>query len=151
MSNSRWRASARRNSVPPVRSLARLVIKPPQHGVLETVPKLVAGAHRIGEGVKGEQDQVLHGLNLAGEIADDRRVVQVAALGDLRHGQMVLDDQAQGVGLGAVQSQPAGDAQGDLAADFLVVPGAKGLARSRAGAAPGKERKAFSTLREISA
>jgi hypothetical protein len=85
ISNSRWRASARRNSVPPAKHLAGLVVELPEHRVLEPVPQLVARAHGIGEGVKGQQNQVFGGLDLPGEILDDRRIVQVAALGDLSH------------------------------------------------------------------
>ena len=62
---------------------------------------------------------------------------------------MVLDHQPQGVGLGAVQPQPPGDAQGDGAADLLVVSGAEGFAGIVQEESQVKQKNVFDLLRDL--
>ena len=60
--------------------LHRFVEKQQQQRILETVPQLVARAERVGKRVEREQLQMLGVLNLRGEVANNRGVVQVATL-----------------------------------------------------------------------
>ena len=75
-----------------------------------------------------EQLQVFRALHLRGEIADDGRVVQVAALRNLAHRQVMLDDQPQRVAGGTVEAQAPGHVQRQSAANFGMAAGARGLA-----------------------
>ena len=78
--------------------LQGLVVQRAEQQVFEAVPELVAGGLGIGKGVQGEQGQRFGRLHLLGELPDDRRVIQVAPLGDAGHEQVVLDDAAAGSG-----------------------------------------------------
>jgi len=98
--------------------LVGFVVKPPEEGILESVPGLVAGRQRIGHGMQGEHAQVFHGLDEVGKVADDGGVLQVAALGEVSHGEVMFDEEPQGMGGGAVQVQASGDFNGDLAANL---------------------------------
>ena len=109
--------------------LHRFVVEQQQQRILEPVPQLVAGAERVGHRVEREQFQVLGALNLRGKIADDGRVVQIAALGNLAHGQVMLDDQSQRVRGGAVEVETSRDPLRQLAADLGMSAGARGFAR----------------------
>ena len=104
------------------------VVKRPEQLILEPVPELVAGGLGIHEGVQRQEREVLEGLDLLGKIPDHGRVIQVAALGNARHEQVMLDHQAQGMRGGAVQAEAPRHAHGQFAADFLVLAGVIGLA-----------------------
>src|SRR5688572_14900450 len=71
------------------------VVKLPEEGILKAVPELVAGGHGIRERVESQHAQIFRRLNLRREVADYRGVFQVTPLGDGRHGEMMLDEQAQ--------------------------------------------------------
>jgi len=73
--------------------------------ILKTIPQLGAGPLGIGERVQRQHHQVLGGLNLRGETPNDTRIVNVAALRDLDHGEVMLNDEAKRVGCGAVEPQ----------------------------------------------
>ena len=105
-----------------------LAMQRPKQVILETVPELVAGRERVGEGEQREQEQSFRRLHLLGEVADDERVIQVASLGKTRHEQMVFDHDPQRVRGHAVELQPPGHAVGELAAEFRVLAVAGGLA-----------------------
>src|SRR5207244_10765060 len=60
-----------------------------------SIPELVTGSLGIGQRVKRKHDQVFPGLHLSGEVADDGRIFQIAALRDLRHCQVMLDERSE--------------------------------------------------------
>src|SRR5882762_7836637 len=78
--------------------------------------------------MEGQHNQVLPRLHLSREVADDCRIFQVAALRSLRHSQVMLDEQAERMTGDAVEPESARDSQGQLRADFGVVPARKRLA-----------------------
>ena len=101
------------------------VVELPKQRVLEPVPQFAARRLCVGEAVQGEHVQVFRRLNLAGEVADHPRVIQIALLRHLGHGQVMLDHQAQGMGGRPVQAQTPGRSQGQLPAGqsmFAFVP-----------------------------
>lgn len=75
-----------------------------------------------------EHPQVVRRLEDAGEVADDRRVIEIAALRNHRHRQMLFDQDAQRVRGGTIEVQALGDAQRDLGADIGVITGVQRLA-----------------------
>ena len=76
-----------------------------------------------------QKDQIFRRLNFASQRIDHERIIQVPPLGNLRHDQMVFDQKAKHMGLGAIQAEAAGYADRHLAADLFMVSGAKSLAR----------------------
>ena len=102
--------------------LRGLVKEPAQEGILEPVPEVGAGAEGIGERVQGEHPQGFERLDLVGEGADYSWVIEIAALGDLRHEQVVLDQPAQGLGVGGVQAQPFGRMRGQPCPGGGMIP-----------------------------
>src|SRR5271169_1887054 len=96
--------------------------------VFEAVPQLVAGGLGIDKGVQGEHGQGFGRLDLLGELPDDRRVIQIAALGDTGHLQVELDHEVQGLGSCLVEVEAFRGAQGQFAAYFGVVAVAVRLA-----------------------
>src|SRR5439155_26696839 len=70
-----------------------------QQRIFKPVPQLVARAERVGKGMESEQPEVLSALDFGRKTADDGRVVQVAALGNLAHVEVVFDDQPQRMGV----------------------------------------------------
>ncbi len=75
----------------------RARIQLPEQRILEAVPQLVARALRIGERQQRQQVQVLRRLDLPREIFYHRDVVEVAPLREVRHEQMVFNDEVQRV------------------------------------------------------
>lgn len=59
-------------------------------------------------------------MNLFGEGFDDGGVIEISALGDLCHGEVVFDDDPERVSGGAVEVEAACDIDGDDAAEFGV-------------------------------
>ena len=92
----------------------------PEQRILEVVPQLVAGRERIGKGVKREKRERLDVLDLVGESANDRRIIEVTPLRDVRHGKVVLDDQPKVVRRHAVQLESLCDPFGGFAAHQFV-------------------------------
>jgi hypothetical protein len=76
----------------------RLAMELPEQRVLEAVPELVAGALRIREGQQGQQIQFFRRADLPRKPADDRRVVEIAALRKGGHEQVVFDEEFHRVG-----------------------------------------------------
>src|SRR5213596_399117 len=87
--------------------LHSFVMELPKERVLKPVPQLVTGRLRVGHRVKRKHDQILSRLHLSREVADDRRIFQVATLRDLRHRQMMLDQQPERMTGDSVEDQPA--------------------------------------------
>ena len=108
--------------------LEGFVVQRAEQQVFEAVPQLVAGGLGIDKSVQGEQGEGFGRLHLLGELPDDRRVIQVAALRDAGHQQVVLDDEPQSLGGGVVEVEAFGDAEGQVAAGLGVVAVAVGLA-----------------------
>ena len=67
-------------------------------------------------------------LDLLGELAHDRRVIQVTALRHYGHLKMIFYDQPERVGGAAVQVKAARNAKGQGAADFGMLAVALGFA-----------------------
>ena len=111
-----------------LQSQGRFLVQGEQQRILEAVPQGVAGAHGVGEGVQGEQVEVFLSLHLGREGADHLRVVEVAALRSLHHGEVVLDDEGKGVGGSAVEPETLGDLQGQLGPHQFMASSGKGLA-----------------------
>ena len=91
---------------------------------------LPAGPHAgpdradIGDGQHEQELQPFAALHQGGEIANGLGVVEVAALGELTHGQVMLDQPRGGLGLGRVQAKPRAELAGDPRADdrMILVP-----------------------------
>ena len=105
-----------------------LVVEGPEQRVLEAVPELVTRAQRVRQRVERELVQVLRRLHERGEVADHGRVVEVAALGNLDDGEVMLDEQSEDVRGRAVQAEAARNALGHARAVQFVVAAVHGLA-----------------------
>src|SRR5436190_19959587 len=97
------------------------MVKRPEEGVFEAVPKFVAGGHGIGEGKDRKQRKGFGVFNLVGELADDGRVFEVATLRQAGHEQVVLDYQAEGVRDSGIEGEPAGSLKGEVGTDLRLV------------------------------
>lgn len=100
--------------------VAGFVVESKEQAIFEAIPEVVAGAEGVGEGVEGEDGEIFDGLNLFGEGFDDGGVIEISALGDLGHGEVVFDDDTERVSGGAVEVEAACDVDGDDAAEFGV-------------------------------
>ena len=98
-----------------------LMVQRPKQGIFEAVPQLIAGGQRIDKSVQRQQRQRFGVLHPFSKVPDDGRVIQVAPLRGAGHQQVVFNHQPQPVGGCAVQTQPAGHAQGEPAADLAMI------------------------------
>ena len=99
------------NSLTPLRALRGAVVKLPEQEVLPVgIAAPGAGAQRVGEGEEHEQVEPLLRLDDAGEFDDGVLVVEVLAPGDLRHGEVVVDEEDERGEIGALQAHAARDA-----------------------------------------
>ena len=92
--------------------LLRPVEQGKQERILEAVPELITGCQRVRQGMQGEHAQVLFGLDLGGEVANDVGVVEVSPLGDLGHQEMVLDEPDERIRHSLIQVEAAGNVGG---------------------------------------
>ena len=127
---------------------AELVLRPP-HPVHARELGMAAGQHHLGLVIEGAQElalpagpdpgtdrldvgdreheqqlQPLHGLHHAGEGLDRLRVGEVAALGDGRHQEMMLDEPGRGLGFGRIEAEPRPEPARDAGAGDRMVLGA---------------------------
>ena len=98
-----------------------LVVERAQQLALPAVPDAGADGADVGDGQHQQQLQALRALHDVGEVADGLGVADVAAEGDLAHGQVLLDQPGDGLGLGRAQAEARTELAGDARADDGVV------------------------------
>ena len=75
----------------------------------------------IGDGEQQQQLQPLAALHQIGEVADGLGVVEVAALGEGAHHQMMLDEPGRGLGLGRREAEPRAELARDAGAGMRMI------------------------------
>ena len=100
-----------------------LVVQRAQQLALPAVPH--AGAHgaNVGDGQQQQQLQPLRALHHVGEVADGLGIGQIAALSDVAHRQVLLDQPDDGFGLRRRQPEARAQLARDARADDRVVLG----------------------------
>ena len=101
-----------------------LVVEGAQELALPAVPHAGADRLDVGDGEDGQHLQPLQRLHDGGEIEDGLAVVEVARLGDLAHGEVLLDQPGDGLGARLVEAEARAQAAGDAGAGDRMVLGA---------------------------
>ena len=104
-----------------------LVVERAQELALPAVPDAGADRLDVGDGEHQQHPQPLHRLHDGGEIEDGLAVVEVARLGGDAHGQVLLDQPGDGLGLRLVEAEARAKAAGDAGAgDGMILRPALG-------------------------
>ena len=98
-----------------------LEIEVAQELPLPTGPHPRPHGAEIGDGEHEQELQPLAALHEIGEVADGLRVVQVAALGEGAHHQMMLDEPGRGLGFRRGETEPRPKLARDAGADLRMV------------------------------
>ena len=83
-----------------------LVVETSEEAVLEAVPHIFTRAHRIGKRQQGEKIHVLGLLAQMGMRENDRAIIQVSALRNGGHGQMLFDEETKSSNIFLIESEP---------------------------------------------
>ena len=100
-----------------------LVIERAQQLALPAVPDAGADGADVGDGQQRQQLQPLRALHDLGEILAGLGVGQVAALGDVAHRQVLLDQPGHRLGLRGRKAEARAQPAGDLTAKDRMVLG----------------------------
>ncbi len=104
-----------------------LVVERAQELALPAVPDAGSDRLDVGDGEHQQHLQALHRLHDGGEIEDGLAVVEVARLGGDRHGEMLLDQPGDGLGLRLVEAEARAKTAGDAGAgDGMILRPALG-------------------------
>lgn len=98
-----------------------LMVKASEEGVFEAVPHLLAGGHGVAKGQQSQKVEVFAFLDKFREGLDYLRIFDVPSLRDEGHCQMLIDQEAQRLGVFGGQSEPLGGALGDGRAGARMV------------------------------
>ncbi|MPN58354.1 hypothetical protein SDC9_206058 [bioreactor metagenome] len=71
--------------------------------------------------MQSQDREGLHRFNFLSEMPYDRHVIQVTSLGDAGHQEVMLNDQAQGVGSGGIEPQPSRHPAGEPDTDLSMI------------------------------
>ena len=116
-----------------------LVVERAQQLALPAVPDAGADGADVGDGEHQQQLQALRALHDVGEVADGLGVADVAAEGDLAHGQVLLDRARRPSRSRPASGRSAGTARGRCARRRSSGP-RRGPWRCRAGRPPRRAR-----------
>ena len=104
-----------------------LEIERAQELALPAVPDPRPHRADVGDGEQQQQLQPLRALHQRGEIAHRLRIVEIAALRDLAHGEVVLDQPHRRLGLRGVEPEARAQLAGDAGAgDRMILVAALG-------------------------